>query len=149
LCIQAARPDIIYKQYNHRNMGTTGRLFDFLKSKEASSGEILLANRSENRWKEYRRYEILYIVDNTSKVLISLGLAKGDRVAIMSVNRPEWTYDDFACNQLSISTVPLYPTLSEQDLTYLLNDDNIRLAFVNNQELTEKLEKATREKELH
>ncbi len=130
-------------------MGTTRRLFDLLKGKEASSAEVLLANRSENGWKEYRRDEILDIVDNTSKGLLSLGLVKGDRVAIMSGNRPEWNFADFACNQLGIATVPLYPTLSEQDLAYILNDADIRLAFVSNQELTEKLEKAIREKELH
>ena len=130
-------------------MGRTGRLFDLLKSKEASSGkEVLLAKRSENGWKEYRKPEILDIVDNISKGLLSLGLAKGDRVAIMSGNRPEWNFADFACNQLGIATIPLYPTLSAQDLTYILNDAEVKIAFSSNQELTEKLEKAARENSL-
>ncbi len=130
-------------------MGTALRLFDLLKNKETPSDrEVLLANRVENGWKEYRKSEILNIVDNISKGLIAIGLKKGDRVAIMSGNRPEWNFVDFACNQLGIATVPLYPTLSAQDLSHILNDSEVKLAFVSNQELCDKLETTMQENEL-
>ncbi len=130
-------------------MGTALRLFDLLKNKETPSDrEVLLANRVENGWKEYRKSEILNIIDNISKGLIAIGLKKGDRVAIMSGNRPEWNFVDFACNQLGIATVPLYPTLSAQDLSHILNDSEVKLAFVSNQELCDKLETTMQENEL-
>ncbi|NGM62759.1 long-chain fatty acid--CoA ligase [Sphingobacterium sp. SGG-5] len=131
-------------------MRTASRLFDLLKNKETSSTKtILVANRAENGWKEYRIREIIDIVDHLSKGLLATGLQKGDCIAIMSGNRPEWNFVDFACNQLGIATVPLYPTLSAQDLTHILNDSEVKLAFVSNQELSDKIETALQENNQH
>ncbi len=131
-------------------MGIAFRLFDLLKNRDTSSGkELLLANRVENGWKEYRKSEILDFVDHISKGLLAIGLKKDDRIAIMSGNRPEWNFVDFACNQLGIATVPLYPTLSAQDLTHILNDSEVKLAFVSNQELSDKIEAALQENNQH
>src|SRR5690606_15251316 len=117
-------------------MRTASRLFDLLKNKETSSTKtILLANRVENGWKEYRIHEIIDFIDHISKGLLAIGLKKGDHIAIMSGNRSEWNFVDFACNQLGIVTVPLYPTLSTQDLIHILNDAEVKLAFVSNLEL--------------
>jgi len=131
-------------------MGIAFRLFDLLKNRDTSSGkELLLANRVENGWKEYRKSEILDFVDHISKGLLAIGLKKDDRIAIMSGNRPEWNFVDFACNQLGIATVPLYPTLSAQDLTHILNDSEVKLAFASNQELSDKIEAALQENNQH
>ncbi len=127
----------------------TLRLFDLLKKDIDTSGrQLKLARRQDGTWKIYDKPEIIEIVDNLSKSLLNRGLKKGDRVALMSGNRPEWNFVDFACNQLGIAVVPLYPTLSAQDLSYIINDAEAQLVFVSNIELTEKVEIALRENNL-
>lgn len=128
----------------------TLRIFDFLKeSRYKSPRKVKLAKRHENGWKVYQKEEIIDIVDNLSKSLINRGIKKGDKVALMSGNRPEWNFVDFACNQLGIALVPLYPTLSAQDLSYIINDSEAKLIFVSNKDLTEKAEIAIKENNLN
>lgn len=124
-------------------MSNTTRLFEFLKDNNNTNGRILkLAKRNDSGWKEYEKDEIIEIVDNISKGLITKGIKKGDRIALMSGNRPEWNFIDFACNQLGVALVPLYPTLSAQDLSYIVKDAEVKMIFVSNQELISKVEKA-------
>lgn len=124
-------------------MRTPTRLFDYLKNDIDTAGRILkLSKRDKGGWKSYDKEEIIQIVDNISKGLISKGIKKGDKIGLMSGNRPEWNFVDFACNQLGIALVPLYPTLSAQDLSYIVNDAEAKIIFVSNQELVEKVEKA-------
>lgn len=131
-------------------MSSATRLFDYLKDNQPAAGrELLLAKRSANGWKEYHKGEIIDLVDNLSRGILSKGLKKGDRVALMSGNRPEWNIVDFACNQIGVALVPLYPTLSAQDLSYIINDADVKLIFVSNQELTEKAAHVLNENQLN
>lgn len=127
------------------------RVFDFLKKdiNKKSNNKLKLAKRLTKDWKVYEKEEIIEITDNLSKALLNKGLQKGDRVALMSGNRPEWNFVDFACNQIGIVLVPLYPTLSAQDLSYIINDSEAKLIFVSNKELTEKAEIALQEHNLN
>ena len=54
--------------------------------------------------------------------LTTLGLKKNDCVALISENRPEWVYADFAMQMLGIINVPLYPSLTSDSIEYILND---------------------------
>ena len=130
-------------------MSTSTRLFDFLKNNTDTNGrQLLLAKRNQSGWLEYKKDEIIQTVDNISKSLINKGIKKGDRVAVMSGNRPEWNFIDFACNQLGVALVPLYPTLSAQDLSYIVKDAEVKMLFVSNQDLYTKVEKAEQENQL-
>lgn len=131
-------------------MSKPTRLFDYLKSNLDTAGRVLkLSKRDQGGWKSYDKEEIIHIVDNISKGLIAKGIKKGDRIGLMSGNRPEWNFVDFACNQLGVALVPLYPTLSAQDLSYIVKDAEAKLIFVSNQDLAEKVEKALANNELH
>jgi long-chain acyl-CoA synthetase len=130
-------------------MSKPTRLFDFLKTDIDTAGRILkLSKRNGSGWKSYDKDEILQIVDNLSKGLLAKGIQKGDKVALMSGNRPEWNFVDFACNQLGVALVPLYPTLSAQDLSYIVKDAEAKMLFVSNQELVTKVVKAVAENNL-
>lgn len=119
------------------------RIFDFLINNTGRGGKYFtLSKRLGDSWKTYNYDEIITIINNLSKSLINRGFKKGDRIALMSGNRPEWNFIDFACNQLGIALVPLYPTLSGQDLSHILNDSETKLIFVSNATLTEKVENA-------
>ncbi|MBE8723225.1 AMP-dependent synthetase/ligase [Sphingobacterium pedocola] len=130
-------------------METATRLFDLLKGNtHASSKQLLVAKRHENGWREYELTEILQIINNLSKGLLTKGLKKGDRIALMSGNRPEWNFIDFACNQLGIALVPLYPTLSSQDLSYIVKDADVKYVFVSNADLAARVDAAITEGQL-
>src|SRR5699024_4019599 len=77
-----------------------------------------------------------------SRALLKRDIKKGDKVALMSSNRPEWNFCDFGAMQLGVAIVPLYPTLSEQDLNHILTDADVKLIFVSNKELYGKLKRA-------
>jgi long-chain acyl-CoA synthetase len=62
--------------------------------------------------------------------LTQLGVAPGDRVAIMSENRPEWAIADFACLTARLIDVPLYPNLPPEQAAYILRDAGVVAVFV-------------------
>jgi long-chain acyl-CoA synthetase len=66
--------------------------------------------------------------------LTSLGLSKGDRVAILSESRPEWVLTDFAVMAGGAVTVPLYPTLQAPQVAFILKDSGATLAAVSTAE---------------
>lgn len=127
-------------------MSNNKRLFDLISNYQKDfAKDIMVAGRSKDGWKTYSSNEFVEIVDYISKGLLAKGIQKGDRIALMSGNRPEWNFIDFACNQLGVATVPLYPTLSNQDLIYILNDAGAKLLFVSNEELAKKADLALKE----
>jgi long-chain acyl-CoA synthetase len=72
-------------------------------------------------------------VQHGSAALRDLGLAAGDRVAILSENRPEWAIADFACLAARLTDVPVYPTLPARQMQYILSDSGARAIFVSNE----------------
>jgi long-chain acyl-CoA synthetase len=71
--------------------------------------------------------------------LESWGIQRGDRVAIISENRWEWPVADFACMALGAVDVPLYQTLSPDQVGFMLRDSGSRVAFVSTREQYDKL----------
>ncbi|HEU5236773.1 MAG TPA: long-chain fatty acid--CoA ligase [Pyrinomonadaceae bacterium] len=72
--------------------------------------------------------------------LYSLGLRKGDRVALLSESCVEWVLSDQGCIFLGAIMVPIYPTLSADQVKYIVNDCGARSIFVSNQEKLSELE---------
>ena len=79
----------------------------------------ILACKEKGTWIKYSVREYLEQVENTSYGLMALGLKKGDLVVTISNNRPEWNIVDMALSQAGIIHVPVYPTISEDDYTYI------------------------------
>jgi long-chain acyl-CoA synthetase len=65
--------------------------------------------------------------------LASLGLKRGDRVAIVSENRPEWVISDQAIVAFGAIDVPVYPTMTAKQAEFIFNDAGVRFAIVSNQ----------------
>lgn len=72
--------------------------------------------------------------------LLQLGINKGDRIAIISNNRTEWHLTDLAAQQIGVVNVPIYPNITEEDYTYILNDCGAKAVFVSTQELLTSIE---------
>ena len=83
--------------------------------------------------------EILTRVRRAALGLGSLGIKRGDRVAILSENRPEWAIADYACLTIGVTDVPIYPTLPADQIAYILKDAGTVAVFVSNAAQAEKL----------
>ena len=77
--------------------------------------------------------------------LYSLGLRKGDRIALLSESCVEWVLSDQGCIFLGAIIVPIYPTLSADQVKYIVNDCGALAIFVSNQEKLSELEKALKD----
>src|SRR5688500_16157083 len=71
----------------------------------------------------------------------ALGVKRGDRVAILGENRPEWAIADFACLTVGVTDVPIYPTLPAEQITYILRDSGAVAIFVSNADQAAKIAK--------
>jgi long-chain acyl-CoA synthetase len=96
----------------------------------------------EGKSGEYRPISWNSMADEVREVasgLISLGVAKGDRVAIMAYNRPQWLVADTAIMAVGAVTVPIYHTSSEATAARILGKSGARVAFVARSEIAEML----------
>ncbi|HZJ00124.1 MAG TPA: AMP-binding protein, partial [Gemmatimonadaceae bacterium] len=71
--------------------------------------------------------------------LSTLGVKPGDRVAILSENRPEWAISDYACLTSGVTDVPIYPTLPADQIAYILKDSGSVAIFVSTPEQSAKI----------
>jgi long-chain acyl-CoA synthetase len=83
--------------------------------------------------------EVAERVRRAARGLSSLGVRRGDRVAILSENRPEWAIADFACLTTGLTDVPIYPTLPADQIAYMLKDSGAVAVFVSNKLQAEKI----------
>ena len=130
-------------------MEKPSRIFDVLTHYKAHYAKpVMVAGKADGKWTNYSTDEFLSTVDNLSKGLEAKGIGKGDKIALMSPNRPEWNFCDFAINQLGAAVVPLYPTLSRQDLSFIINDAEVKIIFLSDTELHDKIAEALAENNL-
>ena len=106
-------------------------LGNLLAAKVARFGDrTALRYRDEGGWKEISWRRLGEEVRSAAKGLVDLGVGEGDRVAIWSSNRPEWTIADLACQQIRAVSVPLYASASEAQAGYILRESEAKVAFV-------------------
>lgn len=119
------------------------RLFDCLEYHlEKTSLSDMLAGKEAGQWKKYSTAEVKETVDKLSAGLLSLGIGCGnmtaegrDKVAILCKNRPEWIMLDLAVQQVGAILVPIYPTINVNELEFVLSDAQVKMAFVNDEDL--------------
>ncbi len=90
-------------------------------------------------WKDITHQELARLVRHGSLGLRELGLQSGDRVAIVSQNRPEWAISDYACLTAGCADVTIYPTLTASQTAYVLNDSGARAVIVEDQTQYDKI----------
>ncbi len=78
--------------------------------------------KRQGRWMDLSYRELTDRVHDLSVGLLDLGVKPGDRVAILSENRPEWAMADYACLAACCTDVPIYPTLPAKQAEYVLRD---------------------------
>ena len=99
----------------------------------------VMLQRQVQGWVPISSTEIYRSVVGVARALESWGVRKGDRVAILSENRPEWTITDFAALALGAVTVPVYATQTAEQTAFLLNDSGARVIAVSTPHQLEKV----------
>ena len=90
-------------------------------------------------WEPISSQQFATKVNGIAAALLSLGISKGDRVAILSENRHEWVVADFACLLLGAVVVPIYTTLTGDQTAHLLRDSGARVIFLSTEIHLEKV----------
>jgi long-chain acyl-CoA synthetase len=106
--------------------------------------DALVAKENGN-WKKYSTNDFVDSVNYLTYGLFNIGINKDDKIAIISNNRPEWNFADYASQQCGAISVPIYPTISLKDLIFILNDAQVKLVFVSSIELYEKVKEAAQQ----
>ena len=98
-------------------------------AREHSKPDALNYKR-EGEWRAISSAEFLEDAQAVALGLYASGLRKGDRVALLSESRPEWTIADAGCQFAGVVDVPIYPTQAPPQVSYILNDSGARALFV-------------------
>lgn len=110
----------------------------FFAAVEGNLDRIMLY-RDAGKWLPISSREFGINVARTARRLHSWGIRAGDRVAILSENRPEWPTADFASLLLGAVTVPLYTTLTAEQTAFVLNDSGGRIIFLSSDQQLHKI----------
>ena len=98
-----------------------------------------LAAKENGQWVKYSTQQFADLVNYLSYGLLGLGIEREDKIAIISNNRPEWNFADYGTQQCGAVSVPIYPTISESDLNFILNDAKVKYIFVSSADLYKKV----------
>ena len=101
--------------------------------------EDAVAGKQGTQWVTYSTEQFSRNAELLAYGLLSLGIQKGDRVSTVSGNRPEWSFVDMALSMTGAVHVPVYPTISEEEYSYIFNHAEIRFLFVSDEKLYTKL----------
>ncbi len=117
------------------------RTFDLLTRMQNQFADKtdVLAGKEEGKWKRYSVKEYIDYCNWVSYALLSMGIKKGDKVAIISNNRPEWNFTDFGISQIGAVSVPIYPTISSEEYAYILGHVEPKLIFISDKNLYVKI----------
>jgi long-chain acyl-CoA synthetase len=121
--------------------GTDSRtIADLLpKAVEQYGPQVAVRYKEGDQWVGKTFSEVGEIVRPLAFGLVTLGIEKGDRVAILGNTRPEWTYFDFAALSAGATVVPIYQTNSPEECRYVLENSDSKVVVVEDAEQLEKV----------
>jgi long-chain acyl-CoA synthetase len=106
---------------------------------------VALRRRVNGRWTGITWREYGNDVAKAARGLLSLGFTPGDKMSLLSYNRPEWHYADIACMSLGGTTAPIYTTNSAEQVAYIVAHSDSKVAVVENDEQLAKILKSRSE----
>ena len=121
-------------------MSNVTRTFDVLSNAEAKyNHDVALAAKRDGKWATFSTKEYRENADLFSLGLLALGFEHGDKIAIVTNNRPEWNFLDIGLSQIGCVQVTVYPTISETEYRHILSHSDSKILIVATQELYDKL----------
>ena len=119
------------------------RVFDiiYFQNHQYSLEKCISAKR-DGKWISFSTDEVIERTNKISMGLLHAGISKGDKIALVSNNRPEWNFVDFGIQQIGAVSVPLYPNITINDYKYILEDADVKMIFVSDDEIYQKVKSA-------
>ncbi len=109
------------------------------RAAEQRGGEVAVRVKRAGEWASVTYGEVNDIVREIALGLLDLGLAPGDRVALLAGTRPEWTYCDFAIAAAGGVIVPIYPTNSPEECQWVAGDSEARIVICEDADQAQKI----------
>ncbi|OQX77404.1 MAG: long-chain fatty acid--CoA ligase [Bacteroidetes bacterium 4484_249] len=118
------------------------RIFDLLPyyKRKFKPKDDALAGKEDKKWVTFSIDQYIEAANNISYAFLKLGVQKGDKIATITKNRPEWNFLDMGILQTGAVHVPIYPTISESDYKFILSHAEVKYVFVEGKELLIKIE---------
>ncbi|MDO9634413.1 MAG: long-chain fatty acid--CoA ligase [Paludibacter sp.] len=118
------------------------RLFDLLDNyiENYPNQDAALAYKRNGVWRKFSIQEYVELTNKISYGMLKLGVKPGDNIGLVSGNRPEWNMLDMAIMQIGAISIPIYPTISQDDYRYILNHAEMKMIFIEGKDLRKKLE---------
>ncbi len=122
-------------------MESKDRIFDLLdRYKELFSEKTdALAGKRDGKWIKYSTSDYIEISHNFAYGLLESGFTKGDKVATITNNRPEWNFVDMALAMSGMIHVPIYATISAEEYKYILEHAGVKAIFFGNNAIEKKV----------
>ena len=116
------------------------RIFDLHYHQQKNYKKVdSLASKVDGKWLKISTDEFIDMGRKMSLAFLKMGLKPGDKIAIISNNRSEWHITDLGITQMGGISVPIYPTITEDDYAYIMNDASIKCCFVSDEDLFQKV----------
>jgi len=106
----------------------------FLKAFTDFNRADALNYKKDGAWHRISSTEMISRIENIALGLYSIGLRKGDRIALLAANSPEWTLVDAGCQFAGIVDAPVYTTLAPNSVRYIIKDSGAKIFFLENKE---------------
>ncbi|SHG00268.1 AMP-dependent synthetase/ligase [Pedobacter caeni] len=103
--------------------------------------ETFLIHKKNTEWEEISFGKTLEHADAVATFFLNKGIVKGDRMGLMIENSPEYVFYDQGIQQIGAINVSIYPTLSEHEVEYIINDSGIKAILIGNPFLYKKIVK--------
>src|ERR1700749_2188632 len=100
-----------------------------------------MTHKVKDKWVEISYKETIEKADAISAWMLDIGIKKGDRLSLIIENGPDYVYYDQALQQIGAVNTSIYPTLSESEIEYILNDSGAKAILVGNPFLLRKVTK--------
>ena len=119
---------------------TLTRIFELAEyTRQNFNKKDVLAGKENGVWRKYSAEEYVNTSNSIGYGLLNIGIERGDKIAIVSANRPEWNLTDMGINKIGAINVPIYPNITTADYEYILNDAGVKILFVGSEEIFDKV----------
>ncbi len=102
----------------------------FQQTAKKHSSRNALNFKKDGKWQPISAAEMISRAENIALGLDGLGIVRGDRVAILAANSPDWTITDAGCQFGGVIDVPIYTTLAPNSVEYIINDSGSKIFFL-------------------
>ena len=98
-----------------------------------------LVKKEAGKWILFSTQDFIDYSENIAYGLLALGVQREDKIAILANNRPEWNFADMGIQMSGCILIPVYPTISEKDLEFILKDAEVKYVFVSAEDIYQKV----------